>query len=68
MRHGAFDGGKLKALALLVSLGAGLHGQVIRTVPYNQVRLDAALDSILAPDSPLEILGEDFGLTEGPYG
>ena len=66
MRHGAFDGGKLKALALLVALGAGLHGQVIRTVPYNQVRLDAALDSILAPDSPLEVLGEHFGLTEGP--
>jgi len=42
------------------------RGQAIRTVPYNLVRLDPALDSLVAADSPLEDLGEHFGLTEGP--
>ena len=56
----------MKALLSPVLLAAALHAQVIRTVPYNLVRLDPALDSILTPDSPLEILGEHFGLTEGP--
>lgn len=53
--------------ALLFSLLAAVaSSQVIRTVPYNLVRLDAALDSILTADAKLEILGEHFGLTEGP--
>jgi gluconolactonase len=56
----------LKALALVAALDAALHGQVIRTVPYNLVRLDPALDSIITADSALEVLGEHFGLTEGP--
>jgi len=60
--------GAMKALPFLAALGAALHGQVIRTVPYNLVRLDPALDSIITADSPLEVLGEHFGLTEGPYG
>ncbi len=51
---------------LLLFVAAALHAQVIRTVPYNLERLDPALDSILTADSPLEILGEHFGLTEGP--
>jgi gluconolactonase len=56
----------MKALLTITALAAALHGQVIRTVPYNLVRMDPALDSILTPDSPLEVLGEHFGLTEGP--
>jgi len=43
-----------------------VHGQVIRTVPYHLVRLDPALDSLVTADAPLEVLGEHFGLTEGP--
>ncbi len=56
----------MKNLLALAMLTATLHGQVLRTVPYNLVRLDPALDAIITPDSPLEVLGEHFGLTEGP--
>ena len=56
----------MKALAFLAICAAALHGQVIRTVAYNLVRLDPALDSLISADSPLEVLGEHFGLTEGP--
>jgi gluconolactonase len=34
--------------------------------PFQIVRLDPALDDIIAPDAKLETLGEHFGLTEGP--
>ncbi len=51
-------------LLYLVSLS--LTAQVIRTVPFELVRLDPALDAIIAPDAQLEVLGEHFGLTEGP--
>jgi gluconolactonase len=34
--------------------------------PFQIVRLDPALDEIIAPDAKLETLGEHFGLTEGP--
>jgi gluconolactonase len=53
-------------LALAVLGATHLQAQVIRTVPYNLLRLDPTLDSILTPDAPLEVLGEHFGLTEGP--
>ena len=56
----------MKAFLSLAIFAAALYAQVIRAVPYNLVRLDPALDSILTADSPLEILGEHFGLTEGP--
>src|SRR5215472_11246445 len=56
----------IKALVPIALLATALQGQVIRTVSYNLVRLDAALDSIVTADSPLEVLGEHFGLTEGP--
>ncbi|MEI9814885.1 MAG: SMP-30/gluconolactonase/LRE family protein [Acidobacteriota bacterium] len=56
----------MKALLSLAVFAAALHGQVIRTVPYKLVRIDPALDSILTADAPLEILGQHFGLTEGP--
>ncbi len=53
-------------MLLAAVFAAILQAQVIRTAPYNLVRLDPALDSILTADSPLEVLGEHFGLTEGP--
>ena len=56
----------MKALLTIAVMGTALHGQVIRSVSYNLVRLDPALDSIVTADSPLEVLGEHFGLTEGP--
>lgn len=34
--------------------------------PFRIVKLDAALDAIVAPDAELELLGDRFGLTEGP--
>ena len=34
--------------------------------PFKVVRLDPALDSIISTDAKIEILGEHFGLTEGP--
>ena len=56
----------MKVFIAIALLAAALHGQVIRTVSYNLVRLDPALDSIVRADSRLEVLGEHFGLTEGP--
>jgi gluconolactonase len=34
--------------------------------PFKIIRLDPALDDIIAPNTKLETLGEHFGLTEGP--
>src|SRR3974390_1744229 len=34
--------------------------------PFHIQKLDPALDEIIAPDAKLEVLGEHFGLTEGP--
>src|ERR1051325_1143365 len=34
--------------------------------PFKVVRLDPALDALVAPNAKIEILGEHFGLTEGP--
>ncbi len=34
--------------------------------PFSMTRLDPALDAIIAPDAKLELLGDYFGLTEGP--
>jgi gluconolactonase len=56
----------MKAFILVSVLAATLPAQVIRTLPYRLVREDPAIDSIVAPDVPLEVLGEHFGLTEGP--
>jgi gluconolactonase len=35
-------------------------------VPFKIVRLDPALDSIISSDAKLELLGDKFGLAEGP--
>ena len=34
--------------------------------PFKIVKLDPALDGVIAPNAKLETLGEHFGLTEGP--
>lgn len=56
----------MKVAIFVVLFAAVLPAQVIRTVSYNLVRLDPTLDAIVTQDSPLEVLGEHFGLTEGP--
>ena len=56
-------------LLLCVSLAAALGTGVAwaqAAKPFQIVRLDPALDEIIAPDAKLETLGEHFGLTEGP--
>lgn len=34
--------------------------------PFEIVRVDPALDAVIAPDAKLELLADGFGLTEGP--
>jgi sugar lactone lactonase YvrE len=55
----------MKLLFCLLSIGL-LSAQALRTVPFKLVRIDPALDAIVTADAKLEILGEHFGLTEGP--
>jgi gluconolactonase len=43
-----------------------LTGLVSAQKPFRIVKLDPALDQIIAPNAKLEMLGEHFGLTEGP--
>jgi gluconolactonase len=43
-----------------------VRSQVSPDKPFRIVRLDPALDDIIAPNAKLEVLGEHFGLTEGP--
>ncbi len=55
--------------ALLALLCAGIGAMYAQTpagTPFRIIRLDPALDDIIAPDAKLETLGEHFGLTEGP--
>jgi len=54
--------------AIVVLRGALAYAQTAALVdrPFHIQRLDAALDQIIAPDARLEVLGEHFGLTEGP--
>jgi hypothetical protein len=55
------------SIPILICAGFGiLHSQVSTDKPFRIVRLDPALDDILAPGTKLEVLGEHFGLTEGP--
>jgi gluconolactonase len=55
------------SIPILICSGLGLlHSQVSKDEPFRIVRLDAGLDDIIAPDAKLEMLGEHFGLTEGP--
>jgi gluconolactonase len=55
--------------ALLTSMGFAVgHAQspAPGPRPFSIERLDPALDAIVSPDAKLELLGERFGLTEGP--
>ncbi len=45
---------------------ATLEAQAPAPRPFKVVRLDPALDAIISTDAKIEILGEHFGLTEGP--
>jgi len=57
----------LFSVPILICTGFGLlHSQVSTGTPFRIVRLDPALDDIISPDAKLEVLGEHFGLTEGP--
>lgn len=51
------------AAAVMPSAGAA---QAPLPRPFRIVRHDAALDRIVAPEARLELLGDRFGLTEGP--
>jgi len=55
---------RILSLYLLLALGAAAQPPADR--PFKIVRLDPALDEIIAPDGKLETLGDRFGLTEGP--
>jgi gluconolactonase len=54
------------AIALLASRVALPQAAAPVDRPFRIQRLDPALDRIIAPDAKLEVLGEHFGLTEGP--
>src|ERR1700758_196286 len=51
---------------VLTGLVLTAQGPPLVERPFKIVRLDPALDDIIAPDAKLETLGEHFGLTEGP--
>jgi gluconolactonase len=55
----------MRLISLILVLAASLPGQTVPR-PFRVVRLDPALDRLIAPDAKLETLGEHFGLTEGP--
>jgi gluconolactonase len=42
------------------------HAQAPPPRDFRVITLDPALDAIVAPDATLEVLGDRFGLTEGP--
>jgi gluconolactonase len=57
--------------SILVGLVVSVALSVVRAQPpgespFKIVRLDSALDAIVPADVKLEVLGEHFGLTEGP--
>src|ERR1700722_4569730 len=55
------------SITMLICLSGGfLHSQGSPGKPFRIVKLDPALDDIIAPGAKLEVLGEHFGLTEGP--
>src|SRR5690348_16606169 len=60
----------MRTLPLVIGILAQMAGYAQTTLPADRPfrirKLDAALDAIVAPDAKLEVLGEHFGLTEGP--
>jgi gluconolactonase len=58
---------RLAVSLVVVTLAATApHAQAPAARDFRIIRLDPALDAIVAPDAKLETLGEHFGLTEGP--
>ncbi len=52
---------------MFVCMGLGvMNSQTTAEKAFRIIRLDPALDEIVAPNAKLEVLGEHFGLTEGP--
>jgi len=55
------------SLLMFVCMGLGvMNSQTTAEKAFRIIRLDPALDEIVAPNAKLEVLGEHFGLTEGP--
>ena len=57
---------RMRLTLLLVLIAASAAAQSPSPRPFRVVRLDPALDEIVADDAKLETLGDHFGLTEGP--
>ncbi len=59
---------RLLAGALLTGVAGLLQAQGAAPEPrdFNIARFDPALDALVAPDARLELIGDRFGLTEGP--
>src|SRR5688572_30447025 len=61
--------GALAVVALASSVVAAQRGApppAPAARPFRIVKMDPALDAIIAPDARLEVLGDRFGLTEAP--
>jgi gluconolactonase len=54
------------SLTLAGLLAAIVFAQAPAPRPFQVIRLDPALDAIVSVEAKIEILGEHFGLTEGP--
>jgi gluconolactonase len=62
----AFPTRLLAGLLIVAMLRAQAPGPAPAPRPFKVVRLDPALDAIISTEAKIEILGEHFGLTEGP--
>jgi gluconolactonase len=56
----------LVILVAVLAAATFMIAQAPGNVAFKIVRLDPALDSIVSPDANLEMLGDTFGLAEGP--
>jgi gluconolactonase len=56
----------MRRLLIGLLVGAVIQAQAPASRPFKVVRLYPALDAIISTDAKIEILGEHFGLTEGP--
>ena len=60
------DRGAMKRLSVCLLLASSVVAQTPADRPFKIIKLDPALDQIIAPGAKLETLGDHFGLTEGP--
>jgi len=56
----------VKAAAVLVAMILATPAVAQQERPFRVVRHDSRLDALIAPDAELELIGDRFGLTEGP--